>query len=172
MGEAMMVFRAPPIRLLLLGLAAAGPGQAQDLHAAEAFLRGVYAPYEAKGEPVDLTGPAAESILTPSLATLLRDDAQAVDGEVGVLEADPICACQDFDIRNVVVSVEADGAGRAKATVKFKNLGHPTQIRFDLATLQGAWRIADIHEDNLPSLRKVLEDEIKGVAAERAKQPH
>jgi Protein of unknown function (DUF3828) len=158
--------------LLLLAFLASGAAQAQDMKAAEDFLKGIYATYKAKGKPIALASPKALTILTPDLAKVVRLDEQAVNGEVGFLEADPICDCQDFDIRSVTISVQPDGAGRAKATASFKNLGHATQIGFDLATIGGQWRIADIYDKEMPSLRKALEDEIAEVKAENAKPPH
>ena len=89
-----------------------------------------------------------------------------------MIEADPICGCQDFDIRSVTLSIQPDGAGRAKATASFKNLGDAKQISFDLATIGGQWRIDDIHDKDMPSLRKALQDEIAEVKAEQAKPPH
>jgi hypothetical protein len=165
------MFAHRPI-LLLLGCLAAGTAQAQDIKAAESFLKGIYANYKAKGAGVDLTGPKAETVVTPDFANLLRLDQQAVNGEVGVIEADPICSCQDFDIRAVTLSIQPDGSGRAKATAGFKNLGHSTQISFDLATIGGQWRIDDIHDKDIPSLRKALQDEIAEVKAEQAKPQH
>ena len=158
--------------LLLLGFLAAGTAQAQDIKAAESFLKGIYATYKAKGAGVDLTGPKAEKIVTPDLATLFRLDQQALEGDEGVIEADPICGCQDFDIRAVTLSIQPDGAGRAKATASFKNLGAATQIGFDLATIGGLWRIDDIHQKEMPSLRKALQDEIAALKAEKAKPQH
>ena len=156
----------------LVFLLVAGPAAAQDAKSAEAFLRKIYSHYKAKGPGVELTGPKAETILDPTLVALLRADEQAMHGEVGVIEADPICDCQDFDIRSVQISVEPDGAGRAKATASFKNLGSATKVSFDLATFMGQWRITNIHLANMPDLRKTLEDEIASVKQEQAKPAH
>lgn len=157
---------------LLILLLVTGPAAAQDAKSAEAFLRKIYSHYKAKGQPIELTGPQAETILDPTLAALLRQDEQAVNGEVGVLDGDPICDCQDFDIRSVRVAVQPDGAGRAKATASFKNLGSATKVSFDLATFMGQWRITNIYGANLPDLRKALEEEIASVKQEQAKPPH
>ena len=163
---------APRPILLLLGFLVAGTAQAQDMKAAESFLKGIYATYKAKGAGADLTGPKSEKVVTPDLATLFRLDQQALEGDEGVIEADPICGCQDFDIRSVTLSIQPDGAGRAKATASFKNLGHAKKIDFDLATIGGQWRIDDIHGEDIPSLRKALQDEIAQLKAEQAKPPH
>jgi hypothetical protein len=153
---------------LVCSIATAASAHAQTVGDAEAFLRSVYAPYRADGKPIDLTGPQAEKILDPSLVALLREDQAAVQGEVGVLDGDPICACQDFDIRSIQASVRPDGDGKATAIVRFKNFGRAkvTEVRFDLVAIKGAWRIFDIHEKEIPSLREALEEEIAAIRSE------
>lgn len=166
-----MLLRASSI-VLLTGLIVSPAAQAQDLKAAESFLRSIYATYTAKGHPVDMAGPKAETIFEPSLAALLRTDEKLADGEVGALDSDPICACQDFDIRGATVVATADGAGKAKATASFKNFGNTHKVEFDLVAAGTGWRIFDIHEQDMPSLRKLLEDDISMIKAEKAKEGH
>jgi hypothetical protein len=141
--------------------------QAQDLKSAGAFIRGLYASYKEGGRPVDLAGPKAGTILAPSLVSLLRTDRKVLHDEVGVLDGDPICACQDFDIRSVRVAVTADGDQKARATARFDNLGAATEVRFDLVLMKSGWRIFNIHEKNLPDLRKALEEEIASTTRAR-----
>lgn len=138
----------------------AHPSRAQDARSAEPFLRQVYAQYKAGGTPIDPTGPDARTIYDPALLALILTDRKAVNGEAGVLDADPICACQDYDIKTIKLSVRSKGAGRAEATASFHNLGQATVVRFDLSSVGGNWRIADIHQKGLGSLRKALADEI------------
>ena len=155
--------------IALLVAFAAFPAQAQDLKAAEAFLKGLYAAYTPKGHPAELSGPKAAAVLEASLAALMRTDEKLADGEVGALDSDPICACQDYDIRGVSISVTPDGAGKAKATASFKNFGKAEHVDFDLVAVGGGWRIFDIREEDIPSLRKLLEDDIAAMKAEKAK---
>ena len=166
-----MLLRASSI-VLLAGLVVSPAAQAQDLKAAESFLRSIYATYTAKGHPADLSGPKAETILEPSLAALLRTDQKLADGEVAALESDPICNCQDFDIHGATVAATADGAGKAKATASFKNFGKTYKVEFDLVASGTGWRIFDIHEQDMPSLRKLLEDDISMMKEEKAKEHH
>ena len=167
-----MPLRAALPYLLLSGLVIASAAQAQDAKSAESFLRTIYASYKATGHPLDLAGPKAETILDPSLAALMRTDQKLADGEVGAMDSDPICACQDFDIRGISVAVTPDGAGKAKAAASFKNFGKATRVELDLVASGGGWRIFDIHEEDMPSLRKLLEDDIAAMKAEKAKAGH
>jgi hypothetical protein len=166
-----MLLRAACLALLL-GLAIGPVAQAQDVKSAEAFIRTLYGNYKAKGHGVPLTGPKSASVVDPSLAELVKTDQKMLHGEVGALEADPICSCQDFDIRSVDVSVTPDGADKAKATAKFHNLDSDNKIDFDLVAVGGSWRIYDIHDADMPSLRKMLEEEIAEMKAEKAKGKH
>src|SRR5579859_2305590 len=132
-----MALRRAVLTVLLSCLLAASAARAQDVKSAEAFLQGVYAAYKPHGHPVDLAGPKGETILAPSLAALMRTDLNLADGEVGAIDSDPICACQDFDIRAVAVAVTPDGAGKAKATASFTNMDATTKVEFDLVAVGG-----------------------------------
>jgi hypothetical protein len=133
---------------------------AQDAGSAEQFLRGIYDRYKAKGTPIDSSGAEAATLYDAPLLALIKADQKAVDGEAGVLDADPICACQDHDVRSVKIAVRPLGKARAEATATFENLGKTTRVQFALTAVDGAWRIADIHEKGIGSLTKALKDEI------------
>jgi hypothetical protein len=155
---------------LLIGLVTAPIAQAQDLKAAETFVKALYIPYKAKSHPIAMTSPKAATILEASLIALLKTDEKLLHGEVGGLEVDPICQCQDYDIRSVAVTTAADGDGKAKATASFHNLDVDTKVDFDLVAVGGGWRIFDIHSSDMPSLRKLLEDDIAMMKEEQAKE--
>ena len=146
-------------RFLLVGLLSliAVPAAAQDQKSATAFLAEIYTHYKDGAEPPD---PA--TVYDPVLQKLIADDATALDGDVGVLDGDPICDCQDYDIRAVKLTVHMRGPGRADATAAFKNLGRAVTVRFDLVAVDGAWRIADIRNSGMGSLKQALQDEIAG----------
>lgn len=130
----------------------------------ERFLHTVYARYAADGSPPDLDDPRAATIYDDSLLALMRADRRALQGEAGVLGADPLCACQDHDIHAVKLVVRPRRAVRTSATVSFENLGSPRTIHLDLVQGPQGWRIADVHGDNMPSLRASLLDEIHSAA--------
>ena len=66
---------------------------------------------------------------------------------------DPFIAAQDWDISAVNVAVRDTGAGKASATVSFKNLGKPTTVVLALVKLKNGWRIADINWGSNQTLR-------------------
>lgn len=158
--------------IVILGLLASVPAvsgasppprvsAAQDV---ERFLHTVYARYTGDGLPPDLDDARAATIYDDSLLALMRADRRALQGEAGVLDADPLCACQDHDIRAVNVVVQSGSGARRSATVSFENLGAAQSIHLDLVQGRQGWRIADVHGDNMPSLRASLLDEIQSVA--------
>ncbi len=55
----------------------------------------------------------------------------------------PFLDAQDWEIKNLAISVKADGP-KATGEVAFDNLGKRTQITLDLVQTQAGWRIADI----------------------------
>ena len=139
---------------------------AQNLASARIFLSKLYDSYE---HPVcadcpNVFGKEASHVFSPSLLKLIRkDEAKTPKGEVGALDWDPICACQDPDGLHVLsLSVLASGASRAKADVvvsfsdKSKRIVH-------LALLQTprGWRVDDASTDNGTNIRKLLEASIR-----------
>ena len=118
---------------------AATPAQADG---AEAFVRALYAPYEADGDTDH--GPEIWSARTREL---WADNVRAAEGESGYMGADPICACQDFDqFRLTSVVVTPTGPDQADAAVVFAAFAgsEPTRQTFKLVREEGEWRIDDI----------------------------
>ena len=147
-------------------LLAAVAAQAQDLAGARAFVGRLYAHYPtANRNPAfdPLAAPVEARVFDPSLVRLLDDDRRLAQGEVGSLDGDPLCDCQDDGgMRFTLRSVRAAGANAATAIV----IRHATPgdepaalpITLDLVRLTGGWRIRDIHTPDTPSLRALLED--------------
>jgi hypothetical protein len=130
---------------------------------AEAFVRGLYARYTPHGHPVAFSYPDAKSIVdAPMLQWLHRDQLKA-NGEVGALDFDPVCQCQDWEHLRVD-SVQSISRGPGTATVEAsledgsgKDRWHQT-VRFDLVLVGGGWKIHDIHAHDLPSLIGLFRD--------------
>jgi hypothetical protein len=136
-------------------LAAPSVGAAQDLASARTFVEGLYSAYH--GDGPDYLGRQASQVFAPGLLALVRlDKARTPHGDVGALDGDPICDCQDFEITKVVVTVEAAGPGRAAARAQFRNFGQPQTVRLDLLAVPGGWRIADVHTADMPSMARFL----------------
>ena len=76
--------------LILLAVAAAQP----PAQAPKAWLEHVYAGYRSESfNPFD----HPDRYFSPRLAAAIAEDARLAKGEVGYLDGDPICQCQDPD---------------------------------------------------------------------------
>lgn len=137
----------------------ASSGTGGDLSKADTFLRQLYAGYiggPAQNTP-DPTGPKADMLFDPELLGLIRRDQELANGEIGLLDVDPICNCQDWDnLRVLRIVVRPKGAVSADATVSFVNTGHRQVLNYQLVNLGGQWRIHDVRSGASPSLREYL----------------
>ena len=143
-----------------LALAASGAAAAADLASAQRFVEGLYAAYHGDG-PHDL-GRGARKVFSSSLLALIRRDQALAHGEVGALDGDPICDCQDWEIKDVRVAVSAAGAGRARAVADFRNTGDAITVRLDLVATPAGWRVDNIHTKDTPDLAAYLRQHAGG----------
>ncbi len=150
---------------MTLAIVASSPAMGADLAGATAFLRQVYGhyPQPANATPYDpLASETAATVFDPSMVALLSDDARLTPSdEVGAIDGDPICDCQDDAGLSVqAISVRADGPLRARASVILRFAEGPTvethRVVFDLIQVGGSWRVHDIGEAGMPSLRALL----------------
>lgn len=157
--------------------------RAQDAASAKTFLQSIYSRYYKKGPGVEIAGPQARQYLHSSLIALLREDSRAVGpGEVGVLDGDPLCSCQDWDgIFNLKIDVREPKAGRVEASVSFALFkdAKPQERRSLVITLQlekGAWRVWNVvdRSDGKAAfdLRRELENEIASIRDKRRPTPN
>jgi len=135
----------------LLALAAA-----QTAETPRQFVTRAFAGYRsASFNPLD----KPERWFAPRLIAAIRDDAKLAHGEVGYLDGDPICQCQDPDGMRPSV-VRAALHGRDQATVKV-SIGwphdKPRPATFSLVRTPAGWRIADVSSADEPSLLKALD---------------
>jgi hypothetical protein len=144
---------------IALALAAAPAAEAQTLTDARAFVTGLYHGY-AGGHDVDYLGAGIRRVFSPRLIALIRGDEQAAHGEVGWLDGDPICDCQDPDgIRLVGLEVSSPGSGRAVARAHVRFADHKAEtITLDLVSVRGHWRVDDVETAETPSLAKALRE--------------
>jgi hypothetical protein len=150
-----MRFVVPAFLLLTAVPAWAAPSAAS----AEQFLRGLYAKYKPHGKPVSFVYPDAKAIVDPAMLKLLKHDQTMSKGEVGAMDSDPVCNCQDWGTLKVTaLKVTMSGAGAASADVTFKDLDDVQNMRFSLVYLDGGWRIHDISTKDTPSLVAYLRD--------------
>jgi len=155
-----MIMTARRVVLMAISLAVAlvAPGVRAADPAAQSFVQTIYDQYKGKdAKGVDLTGDGAvRRYFAPALAALIIKDRRQARGEVGKLGSDPFIDAQDWEIEGVEVAVRDTAAGKARATVSFKNLGQPETVILDLVKLKQNWRIADITWDGKETLRGVL----------------
>jgi hypothetical protein len=150
------------------------PGRAADLVGAKTFLVQLYAHYPARNgaRPFDPTGRSAASVFDPSFVTLLREDARLTPpGDVGAIDWDPICGCQDDEGMTVRIgAIRPVGPSQATALVDVRFPGtQPTHIGLDLIVDHGQWRIHDIRTKDVPSLRADLIQSNRTAAARRSR---
>lgn len=156
------------LSLILMASAA----HADDAAGAKRFVAWVYSHYPAadRADGFDPLDAQAKSVFHPSLVALIEEDRTLADGEVGALDGDPLCDCQDdgglsFQIR----SVRTDGFSRATAVVVRRRIEDSSaeDISLDLARVGGGWRVYDIHTKDTPSLRDMLIKSNRAAARER-----
>jgi hypothetical protein len=147
--------------LILSGLLLASSAVAQDLGQAKAFVTGLYAAYGKDPGP-DYIGRQAKQVWSPAMLALMRREAASTPkDEVGALDGDPICNCQDYEITSVDVKVTQTGPTTARADVFFVNLGRRQLVSLDLVLLGRRWRVDDVHSQGTPSLVALLNDAVK-----------
>ena len=153
-----------PLIALAAGAACVVAASTQALGATDpgpqAFLAGLYAHYPVAGKahPFDPVGARASQVFDAPLVALIRRDQRNAKGEVGALDGDPLCDCQDdggmtWKIGKVV-SQGADGA-TAQVRLTFPETPKPRidGLTISLVKTPAGWRIHDIASIDTPSLR-------------------
>jgi hypothetical protein len=131
---------------------------AQGLQGARDFVVRLYGRY-AQGAP-DYAGKDAPKAFSPDLVRLIRrDQTRTPQGDVGALDGDPICDCQDpGGLRLVALDVGASGRTGAQALARIRFGREPViAVRLDLVWTASGWRVADVHTKDMPSLVALLE---------------
>lgn len=158
------VVAAVAVVALAMPAVAAGP----DANAARAFVQKLYAHYPQKGEPYfEPTDKNAADVFEPGMIAAFREDARLAKGEVGFVDGDPICNCQDDGgMTSKIVSVTMKGTDKADVVVNilFEG-GKPTPQTLHLVVVKGQWRIYDISSAEEPSYRADLLKANKEAAA-------
>jgi len=134
---------------LIIGVAlgAGGPTAAET---PKAYMERLYASYrDASFNP--LTHPSL--YFTPRLVAALKEDARLAKGEVGYVDGDPICQCQDPDgLQASVTGVSQKGPDQAEVRVSIGLTGYDARpATFSLIMTHKGWRIADVSSPDEPS---------------------
>jgi hypothetical protein len=141
------------IPLVLLAAAAAQPAETP-----RAFMTRIYARYRLHPNVSSLKAP--RTYYASRLASAIAEDARLARGEVGYLDGDPVCQCQDTEgLRAKILWVHQQGPRQATIQVL---LDYPDstarRVRFSLVHTPAGWRIADVLGGDEPSLLRALED--------------
>ena len=135
-----------------LGLSAATAAD-PNAASAEQFLRGLYAKYTHNGKPTPFVYPDARTIADANMMALLKRDRDKSNGEVGAMDSDPVCRCQDWEaIKVTAVHVTMQGMNAAAADLTFSDLGDVQKLHYSLVWTKDGWRIHDIGAKDEPSL--------------------
>ena len=133
-------------RLIALLLAAAVAPETP-----RAFLERIYSSYR---DPDFSPFQKPERIFAPRLSAAILEDQRLANGEVGFLDGDPLCDCQDTGgMRSRIVSFASTAAGAsARISVHFPGTSGSRFIRVKLVKTPSGWRIADVGTKSEPSL--------------------
>ena len=140
--------------ILLYAAAAAGQPQAQT---PRAFLERTYASYANPNfNPFD----HLDRYFAPRLIAAIHEDARLAHGEVGYVDGDPICQCQDpGGLHAKVTRVTLQGPSKAKAEVIVDFTDSTARrVRFSLIRTAAGWRIADVASGDERSFLRAVED--------------
>ena len=128
----------PPGRPAIYEAARVGP---------EEFVRALYAvhatPGASMGEP---PAPGQDPIYDRMLNAMIGADFAKAGGEVGMLNYDPICGCQDsgdFTLESVTVAPGVD-ARKAEVAVVFSNMGETKRQTLKLVKEGPMWKVNDV----------------------------
>jgi hypothetical protein len=129
---------------------------APPLESPKAFMAGIYSHYRSSNFS-PFTHP--ERYFAPRLLAAINEDSRLAHGEVGYLDGDPICQCQDSSgMRPTITSVTRTSRSKAVVHVSIAWPGDKARpVRFSLADTSRGWRIADVSSADEPSLLAALE---------------
>jgi hypothetical protein len=136
-----------------------------DAASAEAFLGGLYGnghypPGQQSG--FQMFDADAAEVFDPTVLKLLAEDRKVTRGEVGVIDGDWLCDCQDYSDLRPTITVRSASPSAASAFSEVKDVGEPTRhIEFQLIKTPVGWRIHDIKDEDQPWLTQALTNEIK-----------
>jgi hypothetical protein len=137
--------------LLALLIAAAPAGETP-----KAYVERLYASYRDKNFSPFVH---PERYFAPRLLAAIKEDARLAHGEVGYVDGDPICECQDTDgLQAKVAKVTQQGATKALAQVIIDFTDSTARrVKFSLVRTASGWRIADVSSADEPSLLSAVE---------------
>ena len=143
-----------PVILAALALAAVAPAPAAETP--RGFVERVYAQYR---KPDFSPFARPERWFAARLLAAIREDERLAKGEVGFLDGDPVCQCQDSGgLKAAVTKIVRHGRDQARVRVSLSLAGEaPRPAAFSLVRTAAGWRIADVSSPGEDSLLAGLE---------------
>ncbi|WP_313402025.1 DUF3828 domain-containing protein [Stenotrophomonas sp.] len=150
---------------------AAASTSADDIRSARAFLSHIYAGYHPDAG-LDAILPD-EEVYTPALIAAMQANSDAYAGEVGYLDGDPLCDCQDTaqDLRQLSFDIQPLADGQLRASTQLGDAQQPLQLQLTLQRQGSSWRVADIASPRAPSLLQALERDTATATATKSVKP-
>ena len=128
---------------------------ASEAESAKKFLEQIYRQYDHDGP--DTANSGASEMFDTELLALIHEDQRIAGEEVGLLNHDPICACQDWENLVVkIIEVILTHKNQAKADVTFTNSNEVVRVGFTLVRQLEQWRISDIEEPVVTEFESVF----------------
>ncbi|MBV9929731.1 MAG: DUF3828 domain-containing protein [Alphaproteobacteria bacterium] len=95
-----------------------------------------------------------ERVFAPALVAAIREEARLSRGEVGFMDADPICDCQDpSGLRpSIGVARQTGASAQVRVALRFGAGGEVRNLKLKLIRTVAGWRIADLSNPDEPSL--------------------
>jgi len=155
-----------------LGIVAAAAA-APDAASARDFVEKLYSHYPSNPNRMafDPTGKNAGEVFDPGMIAAFREDATLANGEVGFVEADPLCQCQDDSgLKPTVLSVIMTGPNTADAVISLQHPSDTLALTLHLVPVKGAWRIYDLSVGDVKSYRADLLKANKEAAAQHRRR--
>lgn len=130
----------------------------------KAFLDRLYSHYGGADSAFSPMGTRAAQWFDAEMAALMTEDARLSNGEVGALDADPVCDCQDYGKLSANIKIEqvTTTTARAQAVITETDTSftpdarQPRTLTYSLVLENGEWRIHDIGTKSIPSLHDWL----------------
>ena len=103
------------------------------------------------------------------LVSALNEDARLAHGEVGYVDGDPICQCQDpAGLQATVIHAAWNGSAKAKVQVSISLSGYEARpATFSLIMTKAGWRIDDVSSPDEPSFRRGIEESNRAQRSKR-----
>jgi len=149
---------------ILAGALVTGPARAGDPIGPRAFVAWIYSHYPSSTHRPEfdaLADTTKKSVFAPSLIALIDEDSRLAHGEVGALDGDPLCNCQDdggmaFRITSVRSVDRAHATAVVVRSYPDNKVPDVETLTLDLALAKGRWRVYDVRTKDTPSLRAFL----------------